>query len=92
MRFVGKKGWIPSLIFWAVVFIAGMITGNLLYFIGIFVTLLNIGIFLCLAHYWYKLPWIMSVVVWAVAFVIDLIIVYILLILLGLSFRGGITL
>lgn len=80
MHFLGKKTWVQSLIFWAVILIIGV--GLSMANIGILASLAGILVFILLAHYWYHLSWIWSVVVWAVAWVIDMIIIYIIVIML----------
>jgi len=89
MKFLGKKKWIQAIIFWAVILIIGFAIGSGAVQLGIFATLLGIGIFILLAHYWYHLPWLLSIAVWFVAFIIDMIIVYILvLLLIPISYNG----
>lgn len=88
MRFLGKKTWVQSLIFWAVILVIGFALG--LANLGILATVCSVGAFILLAHYWYHLNWLWSIVVWAVAWVIDMIIVYIFVItLFSMSLPGG---
>lgn len=93
MKFLGGKKWIQALIFWAVILVIGFALGAGAVALGILTTLLSIGIFIMLAHYWYKLPWLRSIVVWAVAFAIDFAIMFILVTILAFSIGfGGIPL
>jgi len=92
MKFLGGKTWRQSLIFWAVILIIGFALGAGAVVLGLLVTLISIAVFIGLAHYWYHLPWMRSIIVWAVAFVLDWVIVFVLVLMLGLSFLtwGGI--
>lgn len=78
MKFIGKKPWIQSLGFWIIILIINMALSIGATKIGILVTILGVLVFICVAHYGFKLTWVLSIVVWFVAFVLDLIIVYIL--------------
>jgi len=77
MRLIGGKPWMQALVFWVVILIIGFALSTQ-YYLGILITLASIGIFIALAHFWYKLSWIKSIIVWFAAFVIDIIIVYVI--------------
>jgi len=77
MKFAGGKPWMQALVFWVVILIIGFALSTQNY-LGILITLASIGIFIVLAHLWYKLSWIKSIIVWFAAFVIDIIIVYVI--------------
>jgi hypothetical protein len=79
MKYVGKKPWIASIIFWVgyiIAAVAGAIftTAN----IPVLSLIISVGVFLALAHYWYKFSWEMSFKLFVVAFIIDLILVAII--------------
>lgn len=77
MKFAGGKTWMQALVFWVVILVIGFALSTQ-YYLGILITLASIGIFIALAHYWYKLSWVKSIIVWFVAFVIDIVIVYLI--------------
>lgn len=82
MKYVGKKAWIPSIIFWLVYFIAMAIVGAVLTAIVPTWTMISIAIsaavFIALAHYWYKIALFESLKIFAVAVVLDLIIMLVI--------------
>ena len=93
MKFVGKKTWVLSILFWFVYFIIMMAVTYMISmaiaipFIGL---ALSIVIFCALAHYWFKFPWIMALKLFAVAFVIDFLIIMMIVVALGFSITAWI--
>ena len=56
-------------------------TGNL-GILGVLSTIISVGLFLALAHYWYKYAWFESLKLFAISYVIDIIIVIVLVMVL----------
>jgi len=83
MKLVGKESWLRSIIFWAVVFVLGIVTGIFTVLVPFLSLVVGALIVILLAHYWYKKNLLLSVVIFAVGYVIDIVIMY-LLVLLGL--------
>ena len=83
VKFIGKRSWMQSIIFWAVALVAGIIATSAVTFIlptfALAGTVVGIAIVLILLHYWYNFPWNKAIVIWVVAFVIDIIIAAILI-------------
>jgi len=86
---VGKRPFLQALIFWFIYLFVMFIISFLLTtsgtILGMFSLLISIGIFVALAHYWYKFPWLISLKLWVIAFAIDLLISFIIIVLI-LSF------
>ena len=81
LRYVGKKPWIASIIFWVGYIIAAAVAGAIVAFANIPVLslVISVGVFLALAHYWYKFSWEMSFKLFVVAFIIDLILMAVII-------------
>ena len=87
MKYIGKKSWIQSVIFWVGYIIIAMIANTMLSSSGMYIGLLvSVAAFVLLAHYWYKFNWEMSFKLFVVAFIIDIIIVMIIVALIGVTF------
>jgi len=88
MKYIGKKSWSQSLVFWLVYIVATAILSSIVN-LGI---ILGAVVFILLAKYWYKMDWFLGIKTFAVAFVIDIIIavvlVGILLVAFGLALPG----
>ena len=82
VKYAGKKSWSQSLVFWIVYLIAATIATYLIP-LGIIVAA---AVFLLLAHYWYKFTPFDSLKLFAIAFIIDVILVFILFMVLAISF------
>ena len=89
LHYVGKKKWIPSIIFWVGYLIITAVISGLLYtvlptasFLGI---VIGFGAFMILAHYWYKYDWRMSFKLFVVAFIIDFVIAIIIVAILAIA-------
>ena len=96
MKWIGKKGWIPSGIFWIAYILIGAIVA------GLFTTMLpeffyagaiaQILVFMGLAHYWYKFKWEQAfkllIVAWIIDIIIVIVIVGIILAFFGIALAG----
>ena len=79
MRFVGKKTWWESIVFWIVyIAIVGVLTAMLMGIFPYLGLIVGIGVFLGLANFWYKIPLNQAVWLMIVAFVIDIVVAFIL--------------
>jgi hypothetical protein len=83
IHFLGKKRWMPSIIFWVVYLVTMAIVSAILTAVApqwVMVSIVvSAAIFILLAHKWYKFSWINSVKLFAVAFVIDIVLMYIIM-------------
>lgn len=86
MKFVGKKSWKDSAIFWIVYIVVGAVIANILYTaipqLATVSLAISAAIFIGLAHKWYHIDLWSSVKLFAVAFVIDIVIAFILIAIL----------
>ena len=79
MRYVGKKTWWESLVFWIVyIAIVGVLTAMLMGIFPYLGLIVGIGVFIGLAHLWYKIPLNLAVWLMIVAFVIDIVVAVLL--------------
>jgi len=82
LHYIGRKRWIPSIIFWVAYLIVTAVVSGALYTIAPTVSvmglLIGFAVFMALAHYWYKFPWEISLKLFVIAFIIDFIIAIIL--------------
>lgn len=74
-RFVGKKPWGMSAIFFAILFVIGMVMNVVLPDLGLIISIL-VGaiIFVIVAVKYLKVPWFMGVVMYFAAWIINIII------------------
>ena len=82
MKFIGRKPWLISILFWFVylILMSAIVFGTTGLLPIPFLSLaLSILVFCALAHYWLKFPWIMALKLFAVAFLIDLLIMAIII-------------
>ena len=94
MKLIGHKTWVQSFIFWAVLLAIGVVVLSAISValqVAYLSIILSAGVFLLLAHYWYKLPWRTAIIVYVVGLFIDIIIIFTILFILGidLSFLVG---
>lgn len=79
MRFVGKKSWWESFVFWAVYLaVVGILTFMLMGIFPYLGMILGIGVFVALAHFWMKFPLNEAIWLLVTAFIIDIVITFIL--------------
>ena len=71
-RYVAKKPWLVSGIFWALVFIAGLFMGAYLGGLAYFLLIISFFVFIAVAYFYLKVnPWPTGIIMFAVAYVID---------------------
>lgn len=76
MRYIGKKTWMKSIMFWLVYLVVMVILSVAVPFLMVLGILIGAIVFIALAHYWkeYALSFWNALKVYAVALVIDLVI------------------
>ena len=79
IKYLGKKSWSQSLIFWIVYLVATIIATSIIS-LGI---IISAAVFILLAHYWYKFTPFDSLKLFAIAFIIDIILLFILFMVLA---------
>ncbi len=82
MKYIAKKTWMQSFVFWLVYMVIMAIVGS----VGVGGLLVGAVAFVALAFYWYKIDWMLGLKTFAIAFVIDIIIVIILVVIFAAAF------
>ena len=75
MRFIGKESWGASLVFWAVVLVAGLIIGGIMATIGVpmLAAILGIAVAILIAMKFFSKTFMEGLIIVAIAYVIDII-------------------
>lgn len=73
-RFIAKKPWTISALFWAIIFVLGIVAGTLIGAHTLLLIVIGFAIFVGVAMYYLKTPLLLSIGMYIAAFIFDLII------------------
>ena len=77
-RFIAKKPWTMAALFWAIIFVLGIVAGTLIGAHIIMLLIVGFIIFVVVAMKYLKVPLLLAIGMYIAAFIFDLIINYVL--------------